>query len=66
MADGILTDQGTVRQRALVLLSVADCVKQEGWGDAVAAQLRQAAEDLLGIASDTVPTKEATGLPNAW
>jgi hypothetical protein len=58
MASGVASDDCTVRQRAMALLSVADCVKREGWGDGVAAQLRQAAYDLLGMAADAVVAKE--------
>ena len=47
--DDFLWDQHSLRQDALNLLSVADCVTKEGWSDAVAAQLRQAAHDLLGM-----------------
>jgi hypothetical protein len=67
MADGISRDERIVRQRALVLLSVAECVKREGWGDAVAAQLRQAAQDLLAIAADVtdaLAAKEGTRIPS--
>jgi hypothetical protein len=40
----------SLQERARDLLSVADCVAREGWGDAVAAHLRQAAHDLLELA----------------
>ncbi|MGH7112531.1 MAG: hypothetical protein ACREFK_19165 [Stellaceae bacterium] len=39
-----------MRETAEDLLSVADSVAQEGWGDTVAAHLRQAAHDLLRLA----------------
>ncbi len=66
MADCVAWDLDVVRQRALVLLSVADNVKSEGWGDGVAAQLRQAAHDLVVMAADPsarVVAKEVTGIP---
>jgi hypothetical protein len=69
MAYGVAWDERTVRQRALVLLSVADSVKREGWDDVVAAQLRQAAHDLLGMATsaaDTFAAKEVARLPCPW
>jgi len=47
-----LQDQRSLRQEALNLLSLADCVAEEGWSETVAAQLRQAAHDLLGMAAD--------------
>jgi hypothetical protein len=59
MADGIARDQHTVRERALVLLAVADTINKEGWDDAVAAQLRRAAHDLLGMASDATNARAA-------
>lgn len=40
----------SLRETAEDLLSVADSVAQEGWGDTVAAHLRQAAHDLLRLA----------------
>jgi hypothetical protein len=52
MAYGVVVDEHTVRQRAEILLSVADCVNKEGWDDGVAAQLRQAAYDLLEMAPE--------------
>jgi len=52
MADCVAWDLEVVRQRALVLLSVADSVKSEGWGDGVAAQLRRAARDLVEMVTD--------------
>jgi hypothetical protein len=39
-----------LQEKARDLLSVADCVAREGWGDTVAAHLRQAAHDLLRLA----------------
>ena len=69
MADCVAWDLEVVRQRALVLLSVADSVKREGWDDAVAVQLRQAAHDLLGIATDEaepVAAEEAAQLAGLW
>jgi hypothetical protein len=60
MADGVAWDPDVVRQRALVLLSVADSVKSEGWDDGVAAQLRRAARDLVEMTTDP---KEASGIP---
>jgi hypothetical protein len=51
MTGCVAGDQHTVRQRALILLSVADSVIREGWDDAVAVQLRRAAHDLLRIAT---------------
>jgi len=66
MADCVAWDLEVVRQRALVLLSVADSVKSEGWGDGVAAQLRRAARDLVEMATDpsaSVAAKEASGIP---
>ena len=66
MADCVAWDLEVVRQRALVLLSVADSVKSEGWGDGVAAQLRRAARDLVEMAADPsarVAAKEAPGIP---
>jgi hypothetical protein len=66
MADCVAWDLDVVRQRALVLLSVADSVKSEGWGDGVAAQLRRAARDLVEMAADPsarVATKEVSGIP---
>jgi hypothetical protein len=39
-----------LQDKARDLLSVADCVAREGWGDMVAAHLRQAAHDLLQLA----------------
>ena len=45
-----LWDAQSLREKAEDLLSVADCVAREGWGDAVAAHLRQAAHDLLRLA----------------
>jgi hypothetical protein len=53
MAECVVWDQRTVRQRALGLLAVADRVKSEGWDDGVAAQLRQAAHELIAIANDS-------------
>ena len=69
MVGCVARDQYTVRQRALILLSVADSVKREGWDDAVAVQLRQAAHDLLGIATDEaepVAAEEAAQLAGLW
>ena len=63
MADGILWDERMVRQRALTLLSLADCVNSEGWGDAVAAQLRKAAHDLLSMATGAIAVDEAARQP---
>ena len=66
MADRVAWDLEMVRQRALVLLSVADSVKSEGWGDGVAAQLRRAARDLVEMATDPSArgaAKEASGIP---
>ena len=66
MADCVAWDLEVVRQRALVLLSVADSVKSEGWGDGVAAQLRRAARDLFEMATDPsarVAAKEVSGTP---
>jgi hypothetical protein len=40
----------SLQEKARDLLSVADCVAREGWGDTVAAHLRQAAQDLLELA----------------
>jgi hypothetical protein len=48
-ADELSWSEHSLRQEALNLLSVADCIKQEGWSDSVAAQLRQAAHDLLAM-----------------
>jgi hypothetical protein len=56
MTDRVVLDERNVRQRALVVLLVADSVKREGWGDRIAAQLRQAARDLLGMAADAAAT----------
>lgn len=42
-------EERSLREKAEDLLSVAECVTQEGWGDAVAAHLRQAAHDLLQL-----------------
>lgn len=39
----------SLRETAEDLLSVADSVTREGWGDTVAAHLRQAAYDLLRL-----------------
>jgi hypothetical protein len=39
-----------LQEKARDLLLVADCVAREGWGDTVAAHLRQAAHDLLKLA----------------
>jgi hypothetical protein len=69
MAGSVLSDEPNIRQRARVLLSVADCVKREGWGDAVAAQLRQAARDLLGMAAagnEAVTAKGVARPPDPW
>ena len=66
MADCVAWDPDVVRQRALVLLSVADSVNSEGWGDGVAAQLRRAARDLVEMATDPstrVAAKDASGIP---
>jgi len=68
MADCVAWDLDVVRQRALVLLAVADSVKSEGWGDGVAAQLRRAARDLVEMATDPsarVVAKEASGIPGS-
>jgi hypothetical protein len=43
-------EEQSLREKAEGLLSVADCVMREGWGDTVAAHLRQAAQDLLRLA----------------
>ncbi|HJU20399.1 MAG TPA: hypothetical protein VJ770_28420 [Stellaceae bacterium] len=43
-------ERQSLREKAEDLLSVAECVTQEGWGDTVAAHLRQAAHDLLRLA----------------
>lgn len=43
-------EERSLREKAEDLLSVADSVMQEGWGDTVAAHLRQAARDLLQLA----------------
>ena len=53
MADSVVRDQLGLRQRALVLLAVADRVKSEGWNDGVAAQLRRAAHELIVMVSDS-------------
>ena len=45
-----LREERSLREKAEDLLSVADCVMREGWGDTVAAHLRQAAQDLLRLA----------------
>jgi hypothetical protein len=66
MPDRVAWDLDVVRQRALVLLSVADSVKSEGWGDGVAAQLRRAARDLVEMATDPsarVAATEVSGIP---
>lgn len=42
--------QQLLQEKARDLLAVADCVAREGWGDTVAAHLRQAAQDLLELA----------------
>jgi hypothetical protein len=66
MADGVAWDLDVVRQRALALLSVADSVKSEGWGDGVAVQLRRAARDLLVLATDpsaAIVAEEVPGIP---
>lgn len=42
-------EEQSLRQKAAGLLSVAECVTREGWGEAVAAHLRQAAQDLLRL-----------------
>ena len=49
VADELPWDEHSLRQEALNLLSVADRIKEEGWSDIVAAQLRQAGHDLLGM-----------------
>ena len=67
MADCVAWDQNAVKQRALVLLSLADSVKREGWGDGVAAQLQQAAYDLIVMASEvcaSVAVKKVSGIPD--
>jgi hypothetical protein len=46
----LVREQQSLQERARDLLSVADCVMREGWGDIVAAHLRQAAHDLLQLA----------------
>lgn len=69
MAACVARDQFTVQQRALILLSVAESVKREGWGDAVAVELRRAAHDLLMIAGDeTGPlfSDVVAELPGPW
>lgn len=43
-------EERALQEKARDLLSVADCVAREGWGDTVAAHLRQAAQDLLRLA----------------
>ena len=43
-------EEHSLEEKAEDLLSVADCVMREGWGDTVAAHLRQAAHDLLRLA----------------
>jgi hypothetical protein len=63
MAGCVARDQIAVRQRALVLLSVADRVKSEGWDDGVAAQLRQAAHELIAMATDGPAVAELAGMP---
>jgi hypothetical protein len=66
MADRVAWDLEMVRQRALVLLSVADSVKSEGWGDGVAAQLRRAARDLVEMVTDPsarVAAKQVSEIP---
>jgi hypothetical protein len=66
MADRVAWDLEMVRQRALVLLSVADSVKGEGWDDGVAAQLRRAARDLVEMATDPsarVVAREVSEMP---
>jgi|GEM_PF-2871548 alkylhydroperoxidase/carboxymuconolactone decarboxylase family protein YurZ len=45
----------SLQQKARSLLSVADCVAREGWGDAVVTHLRQAAHDLLALARPEEP-----------
>lgn len=64
MTEGVARDQRTVRERAFDLLSVANSVKSEGWDDAVAAQLRRAARDLLGMA-DLLSSQRVPGQPDA-
>jgi hypothetical protein len=51
----LLSDKQSLQERARDLLSVAECVTREGWGDTVAAHLRQAAQDLLRLASPKEP-----------
>jgi hypothetical protein len=66
MADFGAWDLDVVRQRALVLLSVADSVKSEGWDDGVAAQLREAAHDLVEMVTDPsarVVSKQVSEIP---
>jgi hypothetical protein len=66
MADYVAWDLDVVRQRALVLLSVADSVKSEGWDDGVAAQLRRAARDLVEMVTDPsarVIAKQVSEIP---
>jgi hypothetical protein len=63
MVGCVARDQIAVRQRALVLLSVADRVKSEGWDDAVAAQLRQAAHELIAMATDGPAAAELAAMP---
>jgi hypothetical protein len=66
MADFGAWDLDVVRQRALVLLSVADSVKSEGWDDGVAAQLRRAARDLVEMVTDPsarVVAKQVSEIP---
>jgi hypothetical protein len=46
----LLWEEQALREKAEDLLSVADRVAREGWGDTVAAHLRQAAHDLLQLA----------------
>ena len=64
MTDYVALDQIAVRQRALVLLSVADRVKSEGWDDGVAAQLRQAARELMALATDGPAADEVAEVPS--
>jgi hypothetical protein len=63
MADCVARDQIAVRQRALVLLSVVDRVKSEGWDDGVATQLRQAARELIAMAADGPAAEELARMP---
>ena len=60
-----LQDQRSLQQEALNLLSLADCVAEEGWSETVAVQLRQAAHDLLGMAADPSANSATRHRPRA-